>query len=65
MMWGFNKQESKPSRPKSPPSQSSKSPCLKASGKCKHHLSRKLRFDTEVPGDRGDCTQRSLCEGSE
>jgi hypothetical protein len=33
--------------------------------KCRDRLSKKLKYDTAVPGDRGDCQQKSLTQGSE
>lgn len=33
--------------------------------KCRHRRSKQLKYDTAVPGDRGDCQQKSLTQGSE
>jgi|GEM_PF-4236338 hypothetical protein len=58
----FTRTKTKPRRRK-PATRAS--PGLREPDKCRDRLSKYLRYDTEVPGDRGDCTDRSLCEGSE
>ncbi|MDB6123945.1 MAG: hypothetical protein JWQ71_2938 [Pedosphaera sp.] len=34
-------------------------------GKCSGRRSKCLKYDTAVPGDRGDCEKQSLVQGSE
>jgi hypothetical protein len=38
---------------------------LNCDADCPDRLSKKLKYDTAVPGDRGDCQQQSLTQGSE
>jgi len=33
--------------------------------KCDHPKSKELKYDLDVPGDRGDCERESLSQGSE
>jgi hypothetical protein len=33
--------------------------------KCRQRRTKALRYDTAVPGDRGDCEKESLVQGSE
>jgi hypothetical protein len=33
--------------------------------KCSQRKSKELKYDTAVPGDRGDCEKPSLTQGSE